>query len=134
MPTYEYRCDCGEEWAEVQSIAAYSTRIGEPLCSTIGCPGITHRVYEALPFTLPIEGHYNPAVGRYVSSRKDLADALKQGGEAAYLRTGIENDYQVTDLRDTDRHGVTGEGLEETARVRHDGGRPTGIYGELTKD
>lgn len=92
----------------------------KPNCGTCQVP--MGRSYEPVPFKLPLEGHFNHSVGRYVSGDKDFKDALRQASDDASERTGIPHNFQPIDMRDTERLGVTGEGLEETARRRHDKG------------
>jgi hypothetical protein len=66
--------------------------------------------------------HYNHSVGKPISSHRQYADELKRLSEQQTERTGIPHNYVPVDLSDTRACGVTDEGLEETARRRHDAG------------
>jgi hypothetical protein len=67
--------------------------------------------------------HFNNAVGRYVNNSRELKDEFKIASENAYIRTGLEADYQPidpSDFRDASSHGVTEEGLDTTYKALRD--------------
>lgn len=132
MPTYEYRCDdCGAERSVTMTIAKYD-EIRVDILDCRECSYYMHRVYHPLPHTMPVEGHYNLSTGSYVSSDRDLREQLKAASDVATARTGIEHDYRPTDYRDKDRFKVDAEGLDATAKFRHDAGLDTGHLNGLT--
>lgn len=134
MPTYEWKCGCGAKVATVLSIAQYEGYVPGIDGSCLVCGGDLHRHYSNPPSTPALfQPHYNPSVGAYVSSPRDLSDKLKAASEQQSIRTGITHDYRPVDLRDRDRFNVTGDGLDETARRRHDAGMDTRGLDELTK-
>jgi Zn ribbon nucleic-acid-binding protein len=65
-----------------------------------------------------MQEHFNPTVGRHVSSMRQFEDALKQESENYTLRTGIEAKFVPHDPHDAKALGVTHEGLDATNRVR----------------
>lgn len=92
MPAYSFRCTyCGEPEEIVQSIT--SDPIFPPVCRYCGVP--MKRDYRAdsprVTTNVVYPEHFNPAVGRYVTSERDFADALKAGAEESFRQTGIES-------------------------------------------
>lgn len=125
MPTYEYKCpECGNEMSAVMSISTYvSEQMDWDMPNCGQCHYQMHRVYTPLPHVMDTPGHYNLAVGAYVSSDSDLREKLKAASEQASIKTGIDHDYRPVDMRDRERFKVDGSGLESTARARHDAGK-----------
>lgn len=81
------------------------------------------RVISGFCFQRSMEGHYNLAVGQYVSNERELRDSLKVASERATIRTGVEHRFVPVDLRDKERLNVTEEGLDETMKVQTDSGQ-----------
>jgi hypothetical protein len=53
--------------------------------------------------------HWNDAVGRYVSNRQEMSDALKRAGDEYSERTGLDTQYEYVspaDMMDASAHGV----------------------------
>jgi hypothetical protein len=67
--------------------------------------------------------HHNVTVGQVVHNRREFRDALARKSDAVSERLGIAHDFQEVDRRDTETLGVTGEGLDSTARVHRARGR-----------
>lgn len=115
MALYEYRCKaCGDFWQS----STYGLD-GEP------CPcggGMVTRVYS-FAFQRDMPPHFNPGMGKYVSSKRALEDDLKRQSEEATARTGVEHSFASADLRDRDIFPVTEEGLQSTYD-RHDATSP----------
>lgn len=120
MPIYEFRCrECGNG-RESQSR------------DILPCPcgGVLKRVFHC-NVTPMFQEHFNHSVGRYVSSKQDFNDGLKQASEdASQARvdpitgkvTQIEHNFQPVEAGDTKALGVTDEGLETTMRDHRDKG------------
>lgn len=64
--------------------------------------------------------HYNHSLGTYISNTRQLKDGLARKSEAATLATGIEHTFQPITLNTKAAHGITDEGLYETAKHKHD--------------
>lgn len=125
MPAYLFKCKnpaCGLDFTFYATISAYASRAGEPFTCP-ECATALGRRYTPLLIKPPSQGGYNHAVNGYVSGERDLREQLKAASEAAYKRTGIPADFKPVDLRDHEALGVTGEGLESTARAMHNEGR-----------
>ena len=105
---YEYLCrNCGRR-KETQS------RVPD-VCV---CGNVYRRVYYCNPMAA-FQPHFNHSVGEYVTSKQDFMDVLKRKSDEAST-TGVEHNYQYVDPADTRALGVTDEGLNETAKRRHD--------------
>jgi len=65
--------------------------------------------------------HYNLAVGKYVSSPREIKDELARASDrASALGFPTQLEYlSPTDLAERSTFGVTDEGIEETERRRH---------------
>lgn len=122
MPNYTYRCpECDSEFMVYHSFADSDEPVYCPDCSD---------AYESLIRCMKVLGvniihtqfgaHYSPTVGQYVSSDRELRDAMKHASEEATLRTGLDHNFVPVDSRDTETLGVTEEGLDATmaAQVR----------------
>lgn len=122
MPTYEYRCGtCGATTAVYSTITQYDPD-AKPVC--VDCRVDMHRSYEPFPFKNAMPDHFNNALGRYVTGKKDFLDGLKQASDAASERNGIPHNYVMVEAGDREAVGVTdGEGLESTARALHHQGK-----------
>ena len=87
-----------------------------PVCRTKSIRQFNFNVRNSMP------EHFNYSVGSYVSNERQLRDAIKVVGDEQYHRLGIESDYQYlspSDMADASAHGVTEEGLDDTARATH---------------
>lgn len=122
MPVYEYRCgQCGAGESVYSSIADYDPE-AKPVC--VECRVEMGRSYEPFPFRPAMPDHFNNALGRYVTGKKDFVDGLKQASDEATARNGIPHNYVMVDGRDNEAVGVTdGEGLESTMRSLHHQGK-----------
>lgn len=115
MPTYEYTCKpCQTVMPVVSTIADFDPD-REVFC--VHCNQPMGRRFS-MSFVPPMPGHFNNALGRYVSGERDFDDGLKRASDEATERNGIPHNYVKVDGRDHEAHGVTGEGLHETQRRR----------------
>lgn len=118
MPIYEYRCpNCGNEQSVVSSI-----HDPVPTVYCRKCITPMRRRYRPLLTKMPMDGHFNASLGRWVNNEREVKDGFKIASEEATMRTGIEHRYVPVDPRDTKALGVTQEGLEEQSRRWHDRG------------
>lgn len=115
MPLYEYRCRaCGGTQTTYHRGGPPPSPPRCPLCAIPLSRRFSFSHHQGWP------EHYNPTVGRVVTSKADFRSALDQASEEATVRTGIEHNFAPVDLRDTEALGVTRDGLEETFRRKHD--------------
>lgn len=114
MQIYAYKCpQCGQTY---DTTDGPMDRLPLP-CSVCEHPGPLHRSFQ-LQVQRPMLEHWNATLHKPISDMRQFKDGLKAQGEAAAEYTGIETDYQPIDPSDTKALGVTGEGLDETNRVR----------------
>jgi hypothetical protein len=115
---YSYECEaCGYE-----SIEAEFRPVGGTLGRTCDlCGGLLRRIV-CFAFKRGMREHFNPTIGRYVTSSHDFAEGLKQASESASLASGLDHNFVPVDLRDPAACGVTDEGLDDTFRKRHNAG------------
>lgn len=102
---YEYKCrECGRLYDHVISAAKYATT-DKPVC----CDLLMRRVYSApsIRFDQYSDPHYNPTVGRPISSKREMLNAVKELEAEESERTGIDHHYALQDLRDWKSLGVT---------------------------
>ena len=59
------------------------------------------------------QAHYNPSIGKYVSSRSEYENDLKVLSEKASLHTGIEHRFTPHDARDHEAFGLTSADAED---------------------
>lgn len=111
---YQYTCgNCG----------ATATTL-TPADSTV-CPRCGQSTRRDFSFGIArsIPEHFNHSVGMHVTNERQLRDALKVASEEASHRLGVDHNYEYlspADMADASAHGVTGEGLDATARVHYD--------------
>lgn len=121
MPTYEYRCkECNTRTSRVLTIAQYESSPSLP-CP---CGSFFLRVYTTFAARFPMPDHFNNALGRYVTGKRDFVNGLKQASDERTEATGIVHNFQPVDLRDPALN-VTEEGLYDDNRTRYDRGQPT---------
>lgn len=110
MPLYEFKC---------QSCRTISTTMDYgvvPDCQV--CKTAMNKVFSF--YAKPMfKGHFNPSVGKYVSSQREFDEALKIAGADATERTGIPHNYVSTEVGDADAFGVSEEAREENVRLRY---------------
>ena len=100
---YAYRCpNCGPLDSEV--------RADWVVCEV--CEGLARRDWS-FKVEPSFEAHFAPAFGTVVNSRRHAKDLAKAASAEAYLRTGVESDYQVVDAFDDEAVGITGDKAEE---------------------
>jgi hypothetical protein len=66
--------------------------------------------------------HFNYSVGQYVTNDHALKEEFKRLSEEQSARVGMDHDYEYVspaDMADMSAHGVTEEGLDDTARAWH---------------
>jgi hypothetical protein len=116
MPNYTYRCpDC---FAERMLYYPFHESDMPVFCQYEGAQ--MDKVLGVNYIHSGIEPHYNSAVGAYVQNMTDLSDKMKIASDDATERLGIPHDFRPVDPRDTEKLGVTEEGLDATmaAQVR----------------
>lgn len=117
MPVYEYKCEAGHRHAWNISMEDRDAFIGLPCLASVGemfrCEFPLKRVFS---FSTPriIHAHFNPTVGKEVSSMRGFKDDLKRASEDAERRTGVPHDFQPVDLGEVGKETVTEEGMRET--------------------
>jgi hypothetical protein len=82
------------------------------------------RVYSFSPGRPTFEGHYNPTLGQYVSTKRELRSVMDQKNAAMTERTGIPYDLRPTDLREIAGRSVDGAMLDRLQREHRDSGNP----------
>lgn len=96
MPTYTYRCPRCQAVKEVtESIRDHDSSL-PPLCfCERDAPGNMRRDYQAdHPRTATVfPVHFNPTVGRVVTSQADFNAALREGSDRAEEATGIPHRF-----------------------------------------
>jgi hypothetical protein len=113
---YEYKCrSCGT--VETSDVRADS--MGE--CPN--CFGYLTRLYS-VSVAKSMPEHFNPTVGKHISSMRQFDDELKRKSDEYYLRTGIEAKFVSHDASDAAALGVTNEGIDASNRQRHKEGVP----------
>lgn len=125
MAVYEFSCKtCSRDHSVVglHEKEAMESRIsnGFAICD---CGGEISRIYS-FSFKRSMPAHYNQSAGTYVSNERQLHDSFKAQSEAASIRTGIEHNFTPVDPQDTERLGVTTEGLGATYDRRKALGMP----------
>ena len=109
MPTYEFQCEDGHRH-ELSTRQPY----GPCFCGSILKRKFSFHIGQTIP------GHFNHAVGKYVSNDREFRDALKVKSEEQSERLGIEHNYTYVDPADKQALGVTEEGLDSTHKQQRD--------------
>ena len=100
---YAYRCpECGPLDSDIRADAL--------VCQVCGGKALRDWSFKV---DTSFEPHYSPAFGTVVQSRRHAKDLAKAASAEAYLRTGMEADYQVVDVFDDEAFGITGDKAEE---------------------
>lgn len=109
---YEYKCrTCGA----IATSRHRADTIGP--CDDPDCSGRLTRLYS-ISVKPGMQEHFNPTVGKHISSMRQFSDELKVASEEYTMRTGIEAKFVPHDPHDAKALGVTGEGLDTTNRER----------------
>lgn len=87
------------------------------VCAHCGDPGPFRRVFS-IRIERPMQEHFNVTTGAPVSSMRDFREQLKIKGEQYTADTGIEVNYQPTDISDAKSLGVTSQGIEDKLERR----------------
>ena len=111
MPTYEYRCECRVKHITCDPDDSTKQLYDSKQMFCESCAAVFRRRFG---FSTPamMHEHYNPALGRTVSSRREMREAAKMASERATERTGIFHDYQPVDLRDPSVAPDSDDGLQ----------------------
>lgn len=116
-----YRCEC---------IIDVHQPVGQVPIPPEVCPDCEYddfgRVYN-VQVVRPMHEHLNSTTGTIVSDMKGFKSDLQRKSEDAYLRTGVEHNYEPLDYGDV-KHVVEesgGVGLDGTNRARHAKGEKT---------
>jgi putative FmdB family regulatory protein len=109
MPIFEYICDsCGHRTESM-------TRGDIHHCAQCG---LTAKRRFSFRTASTFQGHFNQAVGSFVSNETEFKDKLKAAGDAESARTGVFVDYQPVDMQDREACGVSAEGAAEAIEAR----------------
>lgn len=107
---YEWKCKrCG-------TVSISLTYGVAPGCTICDVTDDQHRVYTFHTKAMFVP-HFNPSVGRYVTSQADFTEALKEAGAREEQRTGIATSYVAREQGDADAFGVSEEAREDYARL-----------------
>lgn len=101
--TYEYRCP----QLHITESTIHSTRI-----PCYQCGFDAKRIYT--PFFLKpviIEPAFNPSLGKFVRSEKDMKDKFRQASDSASEQLGMDVNYVPVDASEPASVNVTEEGL-----------------------
>lgn len=107
MPLYEYKCK------NCNAVYESFTRGLEDVTPCADCATPIKRVFS-VSLQTPLHDHFNHAVGKYVTGKRQLRDEFKRASDDATERTGIEHNFVPVDPHDKETFGVTEEGLAET--------------------
>jgi hypothetical protein len=94
MPVYEYRCE-NDHYSS--TFASFADQPPNPRPCT-QCDTVAHRYYGSIQFTPPVVEHFNPAVGKTISSHKQFREELKRASEAATISSGVETRFVETPI------------------------------------
>lgn len=81
-------------------------------CSEIARRKFSFAILRSVP------EHFNNSTNSFVTNTHQLKEELKRQGEAESVATGIDHNYEYlspADMADVSSHGVTTEGLNESA-------------------
>jgi putative FmdB family regulatory protein len=121
MPIYDYLCvSCNSSFTYEHPIDDHD-QFNPGSC--VHCRTPLRRTYKTVQFARVMQEYEHPQFGT-VSSPRGISDAAKRAGEAASIRTGIHHNYLEADPTDAAAVGVTGKGLEDTARRKRELGLP----------
>lgn len=87
MPIYEFESPCGATLSTCRPMTANTQSKTCPCCNLEA-----RRIYSNFSFHRFPE-HFNPAVGKTVSSQQGFKDDLKRASEEATRNTGIEHNF-----------------------------------------
>lgn len=107
-------------------------KVNDRTPSPCSCGGILRRDYS-FSFKMPMEDHFNHAVGKYVSSERKLKDEFKAASDAASEQTGTEHRFVPVDPRDRTGLKVTDEGLDTQTKAWESHGLKVGQTYALPK-
>ena len=119
MPLYEYKCpECGTRGTSMKRGDRLVTE-----CPTCQQPRDFKRVFGFALAPIMHE-HFNNSVGKPISDMGKYREALKVKSAQDAERLGMDVNYQPIDMGDREALGVTGEGIDESNRVREKRGEP----------
>lgn len=114
-PVYEFESPCGAMLSTCRPMTANTQTKTCPCCDLEA-----RRVYGSFSFRR-FQEHFNPAVGKVVSSEKEFRDDLKKASEEATRKTGIVHNFVPMEHPKPDPDAP---GMAEQARVRRAMGDP----------
>lgn len=85
------------------------------------CGSVMERRFTPFAFHR-FQEHFNPTVGKVVTSKRSFADELKRAGEEQTARTGIPNNYVPVEIGDMEPKNL--DGLEAQNRRHRELGTP----------
>lgn len=87
-------------------------------CKDPACSGELRRKFS-IGIQRDLPEHYNPTLGRVISSNREFDEGLKQLSREYTERTGIEANFVRHDpVADAKYLGASGDGIDESNRVR----------------
>jgi hypothetical protein len=95
------------------------SRTDIPPCPVCGNPASRNFSFN---IATSVPEHFNHSVGGYVNNERELKEQIKIRSQEESERTGIEHNFEYlsrSDMADSAAHGVTEEGLEQTARATY---------------
>lgn len=129
MPYYEYICPIhgpfqSENRGDRHScptVLAYDVDRYDGSDVAIKCHRMAKRKF-GFSFVAPMPEHYNPSVGRVISSDKQHREALKIATDESNERLNLNQNFVPVDMNDKEALGVTDEGLDATRKQLVDSG------------
>ena len=120
-----YSYVCGSCNVETESREFSSIGKAHPSSSCPLCGGILWRAASMPAFRRPMEEHFNHSVGRVIHSDAQFRSELSRASDERSELLGVDHKFVPFDVGDKEACGVTDEGLDETAKKRHDSGQST---------
>ena len=105
MPVYEYKCEEGHRFDRELARDLSEAYVGRPCFQgefaddgrIQMCKKPLKRVYSSVQFASVMQEHFNPSVGKPISSMSQYRDELKRASERATEKTGILHNFQPAD-------------------------------------
>ncbi len=133
---YEYRCKaCKRHWDDDYGMESEPC----PICDAAEVVRVYSVNVDRSAFR-PFSAHYNPNLGRRISSESEMKEAMKAASAHASEATGIAHDFATADLRDRDVFGGNkrnggADAVDETAlRSTYDAHSPNSPIRQAVTD
>lgn len=120
MATYAFKCTvCGAPEDVIADYETACTYIGEPC---FHCDGVLKRDYSSVQLAPVMQEHYNTAVGKPISDRRQMDRELHIASELATERTGIQHRFaQVDGSEAAQTSGIDPDLQEAIRRAKKEG-------------